>query len=221
MKPLKTPTSDTTAPRTPVQQRSRERRERILDIAQSLIQERGSDVLRMSEVSEKAGTSIGSLYQYFPDKTALIAGLAERFNTVGRTCTANALATVKVDADLAPALRRITDEFYAMYLEEPVMRDIWAATQVDRTLQTLDEADGMAHTAMLEDVLARLRPQSDPAKRQTVALLTMQLLASTVRLTITLDHQQAQAILESFKRWFLANPLEALGKPVKSIRSKS
>jgi AcrR family transcriptional regulator len=34
----------------------------------------------MSEVAELAGISIGSLYQYFPDKSAIIRTLAERYN---------------------------------------------------------------------------------------------------------------------------------------------
>jgi AcrR family transcriptional regulator len=213
VKPEETPnTNDAPSGRTPVQQRSRERRERILDIAQSLIEQHRSDALRMSEVAEKAGISIGSLYQYFPDKAALIAALAERFNAVGRACTAEALETVRVDADLSPALMRVTDEFYAMYLEEPVMRDIWAATQVDKTLQALEETDGAAHVAMLEAVLARLRPHSDPTERQSVALLLMQLLAMTVRLAITLDRSQGEAIIGLFKRWWLASPLDALAE---------
>ncbi|TKB29290.1 MAG: helix-turn-helix transcriptional regulator, partial [Mesorhizobium sp.] len=49
--------------RAPTQQRSRERVERMLAAAAALIAEQGSDAMRMGEVAERAGVSIGSLYQ--------------------------------------------------------------------------------------------------------------------------------------------------------------
>ena len=40
----------------------------------------------MSDIVERTGVAFGSLYQYFPDKTAIIGTLAERYNAVGRDC---------------------------------------------------------------------------------------------------------------------------------------
>ena len=51
-----------------------------LSCASTLIEKSGSDAMRMSDVAEMAGISIGSLYQYFPDKGAIIRTLAERYN---------------------------------------------------------------------------------------------------------------------------------------------
>ena len=65
--------------RSPSQQRSRERVERMLSAASALIAEQGSDAMRMGEVAERAGVSIGSLYQFFPDKRAIVWALAERY----------------------------------------------------------------------------------------------------------------------------------------------
>ncbi|RUU02593.1 TetR family transcriptional regulator, partial [Mesorhizobium sp. USDA-HM6] len=45
--------------RAPTQQRSRERVERMLAAASALIAEQGSDAMRMGEVAERAGVSIG------------------------------------------------------------------------------------------------------------------------------------------------------------------
>ena len=67
------------ARRTPTQQRSRERQERILAVATQLIASKGSDSLKMSEIAERSEISIGSLYQYFPDKSSVIRTLAERY----------------------------------------------------------------------------------------------------------------------------------------------
>ncbi|HEX6037066.1 TetR/AcrR family transcriptional regulator, partial [Longimicrobium sp.] len=133
--------------RVPSQRRSRERVERMLAVATELIAERGSDAVRMSEVAERAGVSIGSLYQYFPDKSAIIRTLAERYNAQGLACVQAELAPVRDEGALHEALLRVVDGYYEMFLAEPVMRDIWWATQSDRALQDVDAADVEAHTA--------------------------------------------------------------------------
>jgi AcrR family transcriptional regulator len=195
------PAPGSTAPRrVPTQARSRERVERMLASATSIIAQQGSDALRMSEVAELAGVSIGSLYQFFPDKSSIIRTLAERYNAQGVACVQAELAPVTSEAELRAALDRVVDGYYEMFLAEPVMRDLWWATQADKSLQDVDAADLEAHTTLLRDVLVRLRPDHDPAALATLALLTMQLLATAVRLAISVDRDQGDAIVATFKR---------------------
>ncbi len=68
----------TAAPRAPRQARGQRRVEAILDAAAALIAERGIGSLTVHGVAKRAGTSIGSMYHFFPDLDAVIAGLAER-----------------------------------------------------------------------------------------------------------------------------------------------
>jgi len=186
--------------RVPSQRRSRERVERILTIATDLIVEKGSDAVRMSEIAELAGISIGSLYQYFPDKVAIIRTLAERYNLLGRACVEAGLATVRQEADLESALEGIVDGYYAMFLDEPVMRDIWLATQSDKSLQEVDTADGEMHVALLNEVLIRLRPEGDRDELIALARLTTHLMATAVRLAISVEREQGDRIIATFKR---------------------
>lgn len=195
--------------RTPTQQRSRERVERMLAVATALIAEQGSDAMRMSEVAEKAGVSIGSLYQYFPDKGAIIRTLAERYNAQGRACVQAEFADVRDMEELKTALARVVDGYYAMFLAEPVMRDIWSGTQADKALQDMDAADARVHGAMLAEVLVRLRPEADGGETATAAFLMMQLIAATVRLAITVERDEAEALLATFKRMMLRADLLA------------
>jgi AcrR family transcriptional regulator len=199
--------------RVPSQRRSRERVERMLAVATELIAERGSDAMRMSEVAERAGVSIGSLYQYFPDKSAIVRTLAERYNAQGLACVQAELAPVRDEAELRQALLRVVDGYYEMFLAEPVMRDIWWATQADRTLQDVDAADVEAHTALLADVMARLWPERDRAGLATLALLTMQMVATAVRLAISVDRLRGDAIIAAFKRMLPARLADAAEAP--------
>lgn len=66
------------APRAPRQERGRRRVEAILDAAAALIGEHGVGGLTVHGIARRAGTSIGSMYHFFPDLDAVIAGLADR-----------------------------------------------------------------------------------------------------------------------------------------------
>lgn len=62
----------------PRQKRSREMVARLLDATATTLAQRGLDQTTTNHIAEAAGVSIGSLYQYFPDKDALIEALLER-----------------------------------------------------------------------------------------------------------------------------------------------
>jgi len=62
----------------PRQQRSRATYDAILEAAAQLFGQLGYQATTTNKVAEKAGVSIGSLYQYFPHKEALILALSEQ-----------------------------------------------------------------------------------------------------------------------------------------------
>jgi AcrR family transcriptional regulator len=175
-----------------------------------LVANKGIDAVRMSEIAERAGVSIGSLYQYFPDKSAVVRTLAERTNAQGRICVEAELATVNEDAELLPTLHRIVDGYYEMFLDQPVMRDIWRATQADKWLQEMDAADCESHATMLYDVLRKLKPEGDRPALKTLSSLVMQKIAAAVRHAISIERTQGDATIDMFKRMLLANLLDVL-----------
>lgn len=63
--------------RRPVQRRSRETVGYVLEAAAQLFGELGYERTTTNLVAERAGVSIGSVYQYFPNKEALLLALAE------------------------------------------------------------------------------------------------------------------------------------------------
>ncbi len=182
----------------PTQQRSRERFEKILSCAEALLLEKGSDAFRMSDIVERAGVPFGSLYQYFPDKTAIIGTLAERYNAIGRECVLKELQAMRSADDLHPALCRITDGFFRMYRKEPIMTAIWEATLADRRLQALDQEDCEYLAGLLGEAL---RPfvEGDSEEIENFSGLAMALIGAAVRHAITLDEPQAKRVLALFK----------------------
>ncbi|GAB3286391.1 TetR family transcriptional regulator [Parasphingorhabdus pacifica] len=64
--------------RRPVQQRSTQRVEKMLEACAQLIDEVGYDGLTTTLIAERAGVAVGSLYQFFPDKRAVVQELTQR-----------------------------------------------------------------------------------------------------------------------------------------------
>lgn len=189
--------------RAPTQQRSRDRVEHLLAVAASLIAAHGSEALKMSDLAGKAGVSIGSLYQYFPDKGAIIRTLAQRYNAQSRACIAEALAPVRDKAGLRRAFAGLVDTYYRIFLAEPVMRDIWSGIQADKALQEIERKDSRANGALLAEAMARARPRADRAALENTAFLVMQLGEATMRLAVSTDRRQGDALVEGYKRMVL------------------
>lgn len=77
--PQTLPPGATLAPRkAPRQARSRATVDAILDAAARVLVQRGYAATTTNAVAEVAGVSVGSLYQYFPNKDSLIAALHDR-----------------------------------------------------------------------------------------------------------------------------------------------
>ncbi|CAI0832413.1 TetR/AcrR family transcriptional regulator [Serratia ficaria] len=186
--------------RKPSQTRSREKVKLILDCATELIARQGSDAMRMSEVAQKAGISIGALYQYFPDKTAIVRVLAQRYNQEARECIEQGLAQADSLPRLVDAFNGLIDEYYALFMAEPVMRDIWAATQTSQALREEEVAESRLNGALLAAAIARLRPQAERTAIEQSAFLLMHLGEATMRLAVSTGPQEGRALVDGYKR---------------------
>ncbi len=195
--------------RTPTQNRSRDRVERILSVAKTLIAEKGSDQVKMSEIATRAEISIGSLYQYFPDKGAIIRTLAQQYHAASWRCIEEALAKVHTLAELCAAFEGLLDQYYQLFLAEPVMRDIWSGMQADKQLMALELAESKACGALLAAAMRRVRPDADPERIEVTAFLVWQLGEATMRLAISLGRAEGDAIVDAFKRMAVRQVAEA------------
>lgn len=191
----------------PTQRRSRERFEKILDCAEKLLLQKGGDSFRMSDIVKQADVPFGSLYQYFPDKTAIIGTLAERYNALGRACVQSELDAMRSPEDLHPALNRITDGYYRMHLDEPVIVAIWQATLADRTLQELDQIECEYLAGLVRKALLRIGG-GDPEEIDAFSRLVITLIGAVVRYAVALDELSAKRVLAQFKRILPKQPLE-------------
>ncbi len=64
--------------REPQQHRARQTVEAMLDAVERVLKRQGIDAITTNRIAEAAGVSIGSVYQYFPDKRAIFTALHGR-----------------------------------------------------------------------------------------------------------------------------------------------
>lgn len=202
--PLAAPRADQPAARRqPSQQRSRERMELILEVASQLIVERGSGPLKMNEIADQSGMSIGSLYRYFPDKRAVIRTLAERHAAESRRCIAEALAPVRTKVELAAAFSALVDQYHALLRDTPLMRDLSFGMRADKELAAIELAESRACGALLAEAIRRAHPKADAKKVEVQAFLVWQLGEEAMRLALAARRNEATQLVEAYKRMSL------------------
>jgi AcrR family transcriptional regulator len=99
-------------PRPPRQERGLRRVDAILDAAAALIAEEGIAGVTMHRVARRSGTTTGSMYHFFPDRDALLRGLAERHRAALRELV------TRVERENAGTWARLTtDQAVGCFLE--------------------------------------------------------------------------------------------------------
>lgn len=125
------PTSPAHLRRSPSQQRSRERVERILDAAAAIVVDDGVDALKVGDIAKRAGVPLGTLYQFFARKDDIIFALAERFAHRFGEVLQESLAGIDPDIDWRELLDLLLSAYAAHYRNEPALRELWVGARLD------------------------------------------------------------------------------------------
>ena len=123
--------------RSPQQARSRARIARVLDSAERLLIREGAEALSTSRVAAEAGISVGSLYQYFPDKGAIFDALARRYLDEFEGLM-DELAERALREDWPDLVGALIDAFADRYRAEPGYRALWFGCHLSEELRAAD-----------------------------------------------------------------------------------
>lgn len=186
--------------RKPKQERSRERVEEILRVAMALIGEKGIDGMTMREVASLTGGPIASVYQYFPNKSAIIAMLYEQYSAATRGGIESSLCGVCDLAGVRDAADAILDGYYLRVAGDPAIQDLLNAIQADKELQNMDIVETRRQADLFCAMSRHLLAESDRERFGRLVFLLFQLAGSMVRLAITLPADEAEMMLVDFKQ---------------------
>jgi AcrR family transcriptional regulator len=154
--------------RQPKQQRGKERVEKILDAAAAVFDEMGYDAATTHLIAAKAGTAIGSVYQFFPDKAAIFNAMelrhVERVKAFWMGVDTSNIVRLPL-REMIHALASAVAELF----EQPVSRVVFVQFYLQRQIfQSIDES--MTQEAI--NFMASLLQQRNPAlNRERCSLL--------------------------------------------------
>ena len=113
--------------RVPQQARSRAMVERIIEAARIVLVRDGYESFTTNRVADEAEVSPGSLYQYFPDKSALVTEVMNRWSAeISDRVAASLAASGPVDVKDPATIRAIADALLtALETDAGLLRIVW------------------------------------------------------------------------------------------------
>lgn len=93
----------------PKQARSKQTRQKILEATLELLDQDGIEGVSTNSIARRAKVNIASLYQYFPDKIAILRVLAMNFSNKQSFLICNYLDRASIDASIAEVCEGIVD----------------------------------------------------------------------------------------------------------------
>lgn len=161
----------------PQQARSAETRARILEASRAVFSRYGYAGGTTNKIAEAAGLSVGSLYQYFPNKDAILVELV-RAHIIDGTNAILAVLPERIDTldDFTNALHDVATAMVGVHADDqPLHRVLFEESPRPRAL--LDELAELedAFVERLAEHIAVVAPkQSDPAMAARVIAVTVE-----------------------------------------------
>ncbi|MGW8374868.1 TetR/AcrR family transcriptional regulator [Streptomyces sp. ODS28] len=164
----------------PRQARAELTRQRILDAAAHVFAEYGYAAGTTNRIAEQAGISIGSLYQYYPNKDAILAELVGRHLADGAEAIGEAIRRseeAEPPGTLEDTVRTLIRTAVENHLEDPRLLRIMAE-QAPRSPELVERVaqQEQARTAYVRELIGRY-PEvrvADPAVAARLVVATVQ-----------------------------------------------
>jgi|SRR5271157_4693617 len=143
----------TTARKLPIQARSQETVASILEASARILETKGLPGFNTNAIARKAGVSIGSLYQYFPNKDTIVLGLISSFEKALDLAVERAIKS-DGEVQLNPRLRKVVRALFAVHHQRSAL---------NRILEVEEERLGHSSgdSTLREMVLGLLREHRD------------------------------------------------------------
>jgi AcrR family transcriptional regulator len=170
------PNPSTERRKQPRQRRSAATVEALVEAAARILADEGAAALTTNRVAKRAGVSIGSLYQYFPNRFALLRALVEREHR--RALAARPAAIDDPSLPLATRMRAVVD-WHCDVHGSPVARGLreLVASAVPAPLRARYAASRARRVRATVGALVSSLPGRDPARAAFVVDVCLDALA--------------------------------------------
>ncbi|AFY47840.1 transcriptional regulator [Nostoc sp. PCC 7524] len=200
--------------RQPQQMRSQERVDSILNAAEELFIEVGYEQTTTRAIATRAKVPVGSLYQFFPDKEAILKALATRYfqreyQLFAQLHTQQA-ETLPVDV----YVDKVIDAFDHFMNSHPGYRAVYEQLLNLMTYPAIAAIDDYEYRIIdeLAAFFGRLNPKLDTEKSQAIALVVVKVVGDLLWLATSQNPEMRQQLLTETKILMLGYLNNYLGK---------
>lgn len=191
--------------RVPTQDRGKARVEAILDAAELVFAEVGYDSATTEAIAAKAGASIGSLYQFFPNKRALFAAVSSRYlERVKALFDSSVTLDIPAGVTWEQVLDGTVDAFWALAHGQPAFSAVWLHGRVTRELITAGFELNRAFADRADAVIAHFAPKLPKKTRAIVATVVVETVSGMLFSAARIDDATSPRLIEETKRMLRA-----------------
>lgn len=196
--------------RVPTQQRSRERYSRILDAANQVFADVGYDAATTEQIAERAGTSIGSVYQFFPNKDALFQALSQLYFQRAQELFEDLLTRATVDRQWTDIVDEMIDAFWRFHIDLPGFRAVWVRQNISAQLIAEGDAENRKMADRAVELMAAFAPHVPRARSAAAASLVVETISALLFVAVRRPPAEAAKLVAELKvmvRGYLAEIL--------------
>jgi AcrR family transcriptional regulator len=188
----------------PRQARSQERVSQILAVAEQLFITEGYNATTTNAIAARAKVSIGSLYQFFPDKAAIVQALALRYIEELHFRFAE-LDPNHIDRlSLGAYVELLIDTTAQFFTDRPGYHAIFM--QVQGTIPGLAEIEDAADARLIQDLSISLAQRNlvlTPIDREAISFVLVKAIGTLLWLSLSQEEHLRQKIVTETKRFTL------------------
>lgn len=195
--------------RVPSQTRGKRRVDRLLDAAADVIAELGLQAATAEAIALRAKTAKGSLYQFFPNREAVVSALAARYADDVRAIHTRALATDIKTLSLERLIDRVIRPLATFHDRNPAFRRVFASADAprDATDATPSQIRGELFESVvqqLDALFARRNPALSARERKRTALVAASIGQALLARRDRASSSEKKPILDDLRRILVA-----------------
>jgi AcrR family transcriptional regulator len=192
--------------RQPQQVRSQERVKQILEVAEQLFLEIGYEAATTRAIAARAEISVGSLYQFFPDKEAILKALAVRYLQTQYQKILDLHTPQSITLPLSSYVDQMIDVFDQFYTDYPGSRAIFEQLLDTITWSAIEKIDDVEYQVVGE--LARFFQSRQPSlslpKCERIALVITKTITELLWLSLSRDQEFRRELVVETKLLILS-----------------
>lgn len=170
--------------RVPLQQRGQQTVDQILQASAQVIERDGLDKLTTRRIAVEAGLSVGSVYEYFPNKEAVLSAMVVQwFDQLLLTLDKHHPSNTGC-RDILTYMQAMVEAVRQDYIDQPALGAMLSALGAIPTLRELVEQHDERVTAKLADALLMMAPtiplEELRATARSIALVSHELMSEAL-----------------------------------------